>query len=915
MAPDKARNRGNAQAMAQAPRLMRNLLRYAEDVKAGTVAPIQIYTPPAGGDWNGPISGRVFRDDNGNGTQEIDEPGLAGVGVSDTIDLVLTAADGSYTLPNAANNAKLLYVCLPSGAAKSNTWWRKISANSTPGTDFVFALRPAVESNEFDFAQITDVHIGGSGTTPLMIAALADIAGLKNPPAFILATGDLADVGSNLTHFEGYAAGAATSQVPLFNVFGNHDVNNSTNTNYRNYLGPDYYSFDYGDCHFLIVNSVIKPATQQNWITRDLQLLRGNKRLFIFQHYSPTDAEYAQFNSYGTEAVFSGHWHSHRATRAGDLSAFNTTTFIFGGIDCSPAGFRLLHVSATGGPLVTRTRFIADGKRLHVVSPSGALMISQGPLSIVVNAYETSAEFTAVSYKLKSGTETVAEGALTAQGDWNWVGTVPASLISRGAYDLEVTAVNDKGEVTSKTSSFMVMGSYAPAPAPTDNWPQFGGGPQRGGATATVLTPPLRLAWHRYTGGTLDFASPVVQDQAVYMGVKDRADFVNNGVLALSGLTGVPLWFRPTPAAVSHSVAVKGDRVYACSHEGTLRAFDRATGNEVWSRALGDSYQRFQFSGPVLADNKVFAGTYGYFGSFRETDGNVNWGQSYGADWISCNACPAVSPDGQRVIVPANWANNIRAVNAANGSTIWTYSVRGLHGSPVISGNYVVFTDYDGNLHCASLSSGAQIWSRALGGGRSASTPAVADGIVVTGGTGSIRGYNLADGALLWTTLIGTSAFKMAPYNNHFAALVGSPTISGQIAYVPCGDGRLYALDLQTGAVLWSLEVGAPLISAPCISGNMLYLSSYDGNVYAFSSGPGNVVTADFDGDLDVDMADFGHLQACLTPTGVLGVEPGCADANLNGDSVVNKDDVTRFIQCFSGPMLQPPDGCYIPAP
>ena len=60
---------------------------------------------------------------------------------------------------------------------------------------------------------------------------------------------------------------------------------------------------------------------------------------------------------------------------------------------------------------------------------------------------------------------------------------------------------------------------------------------------------------------------------------------------------------------------------------------------------------------------------------------------------------------------------------------------------------------------------------------------------------------------------------------------------------------------------------------------------------------------ADFDRDGDVDMDDFGHLQACLNRTAV-ALSPDCEDANLNHDahSYVDKDDMAILKACFSGP-------------
>lgn len=62
------------------------------------------------------------------------------------------------------------------------------------------------------------------------------------------------------------------------------------------------------------------------------------------------------------------------------------------------------------------------------------------------------------------------------------------------------------------------------------------------------------------------------------------------------------------------------------------------------------------------------------------------------------------------------------------------------------------------------------------------------------------------------------------------------------------------------------------------------------------------LVRADFDRDGDVDQADFGHLQACLTGPTIAVTDPACEDARLDGDSDVDVDDLALFIRCLSGP-------------
>jgi hypothetical protein len=60
-------------------------------------------------------------------------------------------------------------------------------------------------------------------------------------------------------------------------------------------------------------------------------------------------------------------------------------------------------------------------------------------------------------------------------------------------------------------------------------------------------------------------------------------------------------------------------------------------------------------------------------------------------------------------------------------------------------------------------------------------------------------------------------------------------------------------------------------------------------------------VPGDFNSDGDVDQEDFGHLQACLTGTGVPVSDPDCFDADLDEDGPIGSGDVSIFLDCMTG--------------
>jgi hypothetical protein len=56
----------------------------------------------------------------------------------------------------------------------------------------------------------------------------------------------------------------------------------------------------------------------------------------------------------------------------------------------------------------------------------------------------------------------------------------------------------------------------------------------------------------------------------------------------------------------------------------------------------------------------------------------------------------------------------------------------------------------------------------------------------------------------------------------------------------------------------------------------------------------------DIDGDGDVDVEDFGHVQACLIAVSDVLPFP-CQDADFNNEGTVNAADVQQVVNCLSG--------------
>lgn len=74
-------------------------------------------------------------------------------------------------------------------------------------------------------------------------------------------------------------------------------------------------------------------------------------------------------------------------------------------------------------------------------------------------------------------------------------------------------------------------------------------------------------------------------------------------------------------------------------------------------------------------------------------------------------------------------------------------------------------------------------------------------------------------------------------------------------------------------------------------------MSNLDNVAFAVAA----AVPGDFDRDTDVDISDYGHLQACYTGNDVLIADEACRDADLDSDGDADQDDQLIFKACLTG--------------
>ncbi len=250
------------------------------------------------------IEGSVFIDDNRNGIRDPAEPGVEGVAVSDQHTVTRTDREGRYQF-NSDGATGLVFVSQPNSYRVRGSFWKPVQGPARVD----FALVPTPAASSFTFLHASDTHISPE-TLPRTRKLRTLVESLH--PDFVLVTGDLVRDALRVPerqareYYELYTSEIAQFPVPVYSVPGNHE-NFGIERHlslvsprhplygkgmYRHYLGPTYYSFNYGGVHFIGLDSVDiddlwyyghVDAAQLAWLRQDVAADDGSS-IVTFNH-------------------------------------------------------------------------------------------------------------------------------------------------------------------------------------------------------------------------------------------------------------------------------------------------------------------------------------------------------------------------------------------------------------------------------------------------------------------------------------------------------------------------------------------------------------------------------------------------------------------------------------------------------
>jgi outer membrane protein assembly factor BamB/predicted phosphodiesterase len=787
------------------------------------------------------IHGLVYDDTNRDGKPSVGEPGIANAVVAfETKQFVVTDASGHFDLRVADDAQGIVWVRVPEGFVPGPVWARW-SGNGDIDLGVKRLAKPLTGPLTFVVAADTHIPYTEEFFGAADLARVARIAtSIDPPPAFFTILGDITQ-GSRPPEYALVDRALAGLEVPWIPVPGNHDWYDGGAAWFGHY-GPDNYSFDLGGVHFLVWNMALAEADIRAYLGAELARVPRTMPIVALTHEPPKPPVVVALRELGVDYVLTGHTHSNRVVDHGDLIELNTEPLLMGGLDFTPAGYRVITID--NARLSSYRRTVVDTPYLAVVSPAADQCVA-APGGALLVAAELEAGASVVTARI----DCASPFQLRAVGGWTWRTELPA--LERGSHTLAVDAVGPSGAKETTTITFEVCATASPPPAAGPDWPQLGGGSHHRGAIDRAITPPLTSRWVTALGGNILTAPPIIASGVVYVVVTDLANGNTGGVVALDLITGAIRWRVNTANPIRGGVAITGDTVVTTQLDGVVLGLDAATGAQRWRRELSKGLppQASEvFSAPTVDGDSVILGHQLMLTAVTAKTGASRWTVAPIPDAATSQSGAAIAIGGGLAIGSFHRElGGVMAWDLETGRQRWQYmaadSVQ-INASPTIGTDTiylvsgatdVVALDFAGHVRWRSkLEPTGFDW-----GNGSIGTPALARGVLLVPTMyGELVALDAATGTPKWRFAAEPSPIRATHYRGAAQpAFAASPIVTGDVVWIADAAGILSALDVRTGRPRWSTSVGAPVLTGLAASGDWLIVAGYDGTVRALTPG------------------------------------------------------------------------------
>lgn len=799
-------------------------------------------------------TGHVYVDNNNNGIFDKEEKGLSGVLVSDGLNVVKTANDGSFSLPGHTKEL-FIFITTPSGYKTDNKYYYRINSELN---SYDFGLQPYKGGIQKDgshkYVHITDTEISGVENHADWVGNVKNYAA-NEQAAFIIHTGDLCYEKGMKSHIK--LMNTTNMNCPIFYCIGNHDLVKGQYGEelFENIYGPAYYSFDVGSTHYIVTPMLRGDFTPKytkedvyRWLKNDIGQIPQGKPIVIFSHdlliynnqfiFGINEQEQINLSDYNLKAWVYGHWHINYMKKWGNVFSVATAAPDKGGIDHSTSAFRVMYVDKKGD-FKSELRYTYLNKKIQITSPAEGVVpvFVSKEIPLVVNVYSSESPVKEVTYTCLVDDKAIFSNKKLRQAtDWCWNADIPLRAeLQKKKVTLELKAYFNNGEIAESKRTFICRDTLAEVSL-TDNWVNLLRNSRHVAKNQMALKQPLQLAWTKNVGANIFMTSPLVYNGRVYIASVDENLKGEAYVYSLDGKTGELIWKYPVRNSIKNTIAIDDGQVLAQDAQGYLYAIDAGSGRLSWEKQLSINALPSLVEGLAVSNGIVYAGTGKGLCAINIKDGNIIWKNT---GWEQNMGATTTLSVGKNVLIGSSQWGALYANDLATGKLKWKASADGLRNrgaSAAIHGD-LLYIISNKSFFIMKADNGKVIARKELPFVVDVtSTPLLTDNEIIFGSTkDGLVALDNQTFDVKWRFNTNGALILSSPYSGkHSATIETSPVLAGNTVYVGASDGTIYGVSKEDGRLVWKHETGAPIFSSVAISGNALIAADFAGNIYTF---------------------------------------------------------------------------------
>ncbi|MEE9160392.1 MAG: outer membrane protein assembly factor BamB [Gammaproteobacteria bacterium] len=261
---------------------------------------------------------------------------------------------------------------------------------------------------------------------------------------------------------------------------------------------------------------------------------------------------------------------------------------------------------------------------------------------------------------------------------------------------------------------------------------------------------------------------------------------------------------------------------------------------ELWSKNTGKgSTKQFLKLTPSHSQGKVFvADALGNLASLDANNGNALW--KIDTD-LTISGGPGAS---EKLTMIGSDEGDVLAYASESGEFIWQAKVSSeILAAPQEANDIVVVRTIDGRIFGLDANDGSRLWiyERTMPALtlRGTSNPIITGDIVIAGFDGGrLSAIDLFTGKLIWETSVSLSSGRSDL--ERMVDIDSDPIIIGNDIYVATFQGRLASVALEDGRITWTRDISS--YAGFTSDGNIIYITDDQSHVWALDRATGNSV-------------------------------------------------------------------------